>query len=304
MVTVDVAVVLVVVVLVVAVLVAVVGAVPDDVLVVGGGSDGPLGPVPPGPTMAPALSARGSKVAANRRRTAAHPRWPRTSGAQGRARFGRRNCEMELLRNAEPGRATMHRRARLRRGRGSRRERGAVAVEFALIVPLFLTLVVGIIEFGMLFWNLSSIQTAVSAATRTASTQSRVVGYELAVRDIAQLDVRGRSTTPVALVVYRADPNTGRPTDIAASTKDYMQCTANCWKFAWNATAKTFDLQGTTSWPADAQRACGPTASTDFLGVWLEVTNNGMVSGRRKLHASGITRLEPVPLANGQRCQP
>ena len=211
---------------------------------------------------------------------------------------------MDCRCNKRYERETRLRRARPKRRRVSRREGGAVAVEFALITPLFLALVVGIIEFGMLFWNLSSIQTAVSAATRTASTQSRVGGYELAVRDIAQLEVRGRSTTPVALVVYRADPNTGRPTDIAASTKDYMQCTANCWKFIWNATTKSYDPSGTTSWPADDQRACGPTASTDFLGVWLEVTNNGMVSGRRKLHATGITRLEPVPLANGQRCQP
>lgn len=191
-----------------------------------------------------------------------------------------------------------------RGGRNRRSETGASAVELALVAPLFVLLILGVIEFGSMFWNLSSLQTTVSAAVRTAGTQSRVDNYQLDVRDIAQVGLRGRNVTPVSLVIYRADPDTGRPTDIAASTKDYMQCSANCYKFTWNSTTKAFVASGSTSWPAADQKACGPAASTDFLGVWVEVLNNGMVSGKRKMHASGIARLEPVPLSNGQTCQP
>lgn len=46
--------------------------------------------------------------------------------------------------------------------RGKRRERGAAAVEFALVVPILLVLVLGIIEFGRAY----QVQTTVSAAAR------------------------------------------------------------------------------------------------------------------------------------------
>jgi TadE-like protein len=49
--------------------------------------------------------------------------------------------------------------------RGARRSDGAAAVEFALVVPLFLLLVFGIIQYSVFFWEL---QTGAAAAREVA----------------------------------------------------------------------------------------------------------------------------------------
>jgi Flp pilus assembly protein TadG len=56
-----------------------------------------------------------------------------------------------------------------------RMQRGAVAVEFALIAPLLLLLVFGIFQFGWLFNNYLMLTQATSAGSRLFSTQR---GYD------------------------------------------------------------------------------------------------------------------------------
>lgn len=53
-----------------------------------------------------------------------------------------------------------------------RSERGALAVEFALISPFFLGLLFGIIEVALTFWSTQVLETAVSNAARQIYTGS------------------------------------------------------------------------------------------------------------------------------------
>nr|WP_077491127.1 TadE family protein [Sinomonas mesophila] len=73
-----------------------------------------------------------------------------------------------------------------------RRERGAVAVEFALVLPILLTLVFGIIEFGRLYNAQIVFSNAAREAARTmaitkdageaaTAAQSVAAGYTIAV---------------------------------------------------------------------------------------------------------------------------
>lgn len=59
--------------------------------------------------------------------------------------------------------------ARLLRGPGPRNSRGAAAVEFALIVPLLLVLVFGVIQYGWYFFAMQSGTSATSDAVRRLS---------------------------------------------------------------------------------------------------------------------------------------
>lgn len=55
------------------------------------------------------------------------------------------------------------------------RQRGAAAVEFALIVPLLLSLVLGVVDFGIAFGQNISIQGAAREAARQGVTQGDVI---------------------------------------------------------------------------------------------------------------------------------
>ena len=60
----------------------------------------------------------------------------------------------------------MHRTFRVRRPRG---ERGASAVEFALVVPFFMWLIVGVIQYGWYFYAMQSGTSATSDVVRRMS---------------------------------------------------------------------------------------------------------------------------------------
>lgn len=59
---------------------------------------------------------------------------------------------------------------------------GAMAVEFALVMPLFLLIVMGAIEFGRLYWIRGTMQFAIDEAARyamvnTSATNSTIQTY-------------------------------------------------------------------------------------------------------------------------------
>lgn len=56
------------------------------------------------------------------------------------------------------------------------RERGAALVEFALILPLLIALLLGVIEFGFNLYNAQSLRSATHTATRNAVVLANPVG--------------------------------------------------------------------------------------------------------------------------------
>lgn len=81
-------------------------------------------------------------------------------------------------------------------GRKRREERGAAAVEFALIMPIFLLLLFGIIDFGYMI-NRSSV---INNAARDAVREASLGGNETQVRAAANASLNGvpRATVTVS----------------------------------------------------------------------------------------------------------
>src|SRR5690606_13535680 len=65
-----------------------------------------------------------------------------------------------------------------RRRRDNELERGAVLIEAAIVMPLILLIVFGILEFGLAFRNTLSVSESTRAGARVAVAQPRVDGYE------------------------------------------------------------------------------------------------------------------------------
>ncbi len=69
---------------------------------------------------------------------------------------------------------------RLSTGRAAPDETGTVAVEFVLVLPLMLVLIVLAIEFSMFWWERMTVSTATFDATRAvAAGHTRAEGYAL-----------------------------------------------------------------------------------------------------------------------------
>jgi Flp pilus assembly protein TadG len=190
--------------------------------------------------------------------------------------------------------------------RAPRQETGVAAVETAIIAPLLLLMVIGIVEFGLYFWNTTYAQTAVSAGARTGVTQARVDDYQLAVKASVKAAMSNISARPISLTVYKADPTTGLPAG-GTSTSDISTCLAECYRFSWNASTKDWVQAPSIAWPGSDQAACGPLGHNDYLGVAVKFqyqSLTGILLKNQIIFSSTMMRLEPVSAAGGQSCEP
>ena len=181
-------------------------------------------------------------------------------------------------------------------------ERGATAVEFALVAPVLIALTLGIIEVGLLLFGASSAQSSVSSAARLGASQARVDGYQVQIADSLGASLRKVTAQPLQLSIFKADPTTGQP----ASGTTPAACTTDCYRFTWDTTTKAFVVTSGPTWPGASQRACGPADSTDFLGVWIQFRQES-ISGAlpsRTYTASAVARLEPISTTTGSACTP
>lgn len=181
-------------------------------------------------------------------------------------------------------------------------QRGAAAVETAIILPLLVLLFFGILEFGLLFRSSHSIADATRSGARTAAAMPRTDGYQLLAADAVAAALRGSmpSGDIDRLTIYKADPVTGDPVGGGFET-----CTVSCWRFEWDSVNDTWrEIPGPT-WPADQQAACGDLDHTDYLGVYVSGHYDfatGLFGVSRKLTDTTIMRLEPLPLSSA--CSP
>jgi Flp pilus assembly protein TadG len=88
----------------------------------------------------------------------------------------------------------------------SRDERGVTAVEFALIAPVFLALLMGAIEYGLIFFTYNSATHAAWDVTRQLAT-NQITTSQVSSAAIAELPSWVRANTSVSQVSSSTDPN-------------------------------------------------------------------------------------------------
>ncbi|MDD2391155.1 MAG: TadE/TadG family type IV pilus assembly protein [Desulfobacterales bacterium] len=114
---------------------------------------------------------------------------------------------------------------------------GATAVEFALVLPVFLTLIFGIIDFGRYFFVQHSIQYATSEGTRLALVGKTISGLDRTASIIKKIeDCAASAVDPLKLSIRifpvaddYSDPedwadsqNSGNPGDIMRIRTTYV----------------------------------------------------------------------------------
>lgn len=117
----------------------------------------------------------------------------------------------------------MHRMGERRKRRA---ETGAVAIEFALIMPIFLLLVFGMIQYGIYFWAAQGGSNAAREAARRATVGDfpTCTGFRADIR--ARIDSLGDAATAEIWRTYQNGPGNQKPTvevgDVVTVTVEFQ----------------------------------------------------------------------------------
>jgi hypothetical protein len=166
-----------------------------------------------------------------------------------------------------------------------------VAVEAALVTPLMLAIVLGILEFGMVFKDSLTMSSAVRAGARLASAEPRVSTFATdAAAQVANEATALNMGNVSELWVYDAEPD-GTP---VGDTGNFDDCT-KCVKFTWDGSQF---VEETTSWVATDHNACQGDSDRDMVGVYLEVEHpsiSNLFFNTLVLSEHTVMSLEPIP---------
>lgn len=188
--------------------------------------------------------------------------------------------------------------------RGSRRrsgDRGATAVEAAIVTPVVMAMLFGIIEFGFFFKDYLAVAGGVRAGVRLASANPRNSSFAQNAADKVAASGQAMSLKDVQqLWVYKVDAVTDKP----AGFSDFSDCTT-CVKFTWDAGTKTFVTNNINGWLASSQNACSSSSMggpPDRIGVYIQLRHNaftGLVFNTINISEASIMTLEPMPVLTG-----
>lgn len=178
-----------------------------------------------------------------------------------------------------------------------RSERGASAVEAALVTPIFILLIVGIMEFALFMQNSLSASDAVKAGVRIASAEARNANYAQDTADRVQEAGGAINRNNIqALWVYKANASDDFPQGFSS----FSDCTT-CVKFRWTGT----DFAPTYSgWSSTSMVACA-SGPPDRIGVYIQLRHDPltrMIFSQITIREANVIRLEPIPISNG--CRP
>jgi hypothetical protein len=174
---------------------------------------------------------------------------------------------------------TTLRRRRLSAAQGEG-ERGAVAVEAALIFPVLILLVFGMIEFSLLMRDYVTVNSIVRTGARTASAEPRVTTFA---QDAADAIERSGSAMPKNnidfIYIYKANTR-GYPCGPGSACDNANATMAgcpgvNCVRFTWDDATGKFrsDFPDAGSWPSTSINACQNDPNAMSVGVYMQATH-------------------------------
>ena len=174
------------------------------------------------------------------------------------------------------------------------RERGAVAVEFALILPLLVVLTFGIIEFSSAYHDRSIAADASRAGARVASAKATQTDFASAAAQAASSAVSTLpSGVPQELWIYKANAQ-GYP----GGGSSFSSCGSDCIRYTYNTGSESFVPSGGGGWDASSHQVC--TQPFDEVGVYVKLDHQFVT----QLFGAGVTltdhavfRFEPVASA-------
>lgn len=176
--------------------------------------------------------------------------------------------------------------------------RGATLVESAIVIPVVLIIIFGIIEVAFIYRSAAVSTTASRAGARigsasygdydipgtTAAEQATLKSTIVTAVEVALRDLRDADAAPTGLKIYKADTD-GSPIP--------ADCSVDCISYTWDPTTKTFGGEsGAWTTPDD----CGSVL--DRIGIEVTVRHEAftpLAGIDVTLDKRTVMRLEPGP---------
>ena len=183
---------------------------------------------------------------------------------------------------------------------------GAAAVEAALIIPLLMLLLFGIIDMSLLLRDHVAATSLVRAGARTASALPRAPSL---VEDTVAAMEKAGSALPKdsyeELWVYRATDE-GYPLGNSASNP-FAACGTDCVRYSWNEGRDTFGrISG--NWDPYSINACPGDPGAMAVGVYLRANHDfvtGIFGSGTSVSDHAVLKFEPVATySTTQPCKP
>ena len=180
------------------------------------------------------------------------------------------------------------------------RDRGAVAVEAALVTPVLLLIVVAIVEFGLVYKDQIAATSAVRSGARMASAEPRIASFAQDAADAVAKEGSALDLTKVTdLWIYKAD-STGHPVGAGGT---FNSCSSSCLKFAYSSGSKKFVVSSGT-WAYTTQDAC--VGEQDSVGVFMRYNHaaaTDVLFRTITITTHTVMRLEPIPSLQAGGCK-
>lgn len=149
-------------------------------------------------------------------------------------------------------------RGRTRLGKDStNRQRGAAAVEFALILPLLLFMVLGVIDYGVFFSQNISLQNAAREGARQGVTQGDVLKYTN--------QSRGLLDDKKVQIKFAVDTTAGAPGTMVVCVRYPQSSLTGFFSFALKGTSEAksvMRMEGTAPVATGSKNWSGTTPCT------------------------------------------
>ena len=188
--------------------------------------------------------------------------------------------------------------------------RGVAMIETVLVLPFLVTLMVGILEFGMAWRDSIAVSTALRQSARTSASQGASGSSDYYALQALNAGLAGLPSDAIRrIVVYNATTNSAPDPTCLSLTAPGGQTGARACN-VYNASAlilasTSFSSTATGSCPADAvdryycplTRKVIQSAGVDAVGVYIEVKHDfasRIFGAGLTIRDKFIVRLEPV----------
>ena len=192
-----------------------------------------------------------------------------------------------------------------------KKERGATLVEAALVTPLFLLLILGVVEVSLVLFNTNALQNGSRLAARQASASATDAYADFTSLKFSLQAIGTMSNSLDAIIIFRADrPSGSLPSSCLTALNGGQSGVVGECNIYRGDQAKTADKlnfgftygsnEDYTLWdqywpPTSRFDAITETVGPDFVGVYVQAQHSSLTGliPHRKMTATSVFQIEP-----------